>query len=135
MQYLIGIDPGTKTGVAVWQKTTRKLLSVESMTAIAAMDKIVKLGPQAVIELRFEDARKRKWFGTKGCEALQGAGSIKRDCHLWEEFCRYHGIAFKAVPPQSGATKWSAKNFQKLTGWDKRTSEHARDAALLVYGA
>ena len=27
-----------------------------------------------------------------------------------------------------------AARFAKLTGWQGRTSEHARDAAMLVYG-
>ena len=31
-------------------------------------------------------------------------------------------------------TKWSAEVFADMTGWKGRTSNHARDAALLVYG-
>lgn len=134
MKILVGIDPGTQTGYAVWHKTEGKLLEVAAFTVIQAMDKVLKIGVENIVELRFEDARKRKWFGSKGREALQGAGSIKRDCAIWEEFCTFHGIKFKVVPPQKGATKWDAKTFERVTGWKGRTNEHARDAGVLVFG-
>jgi hypothetical protein len=38
------------------------------------------------------------------------------------------------VPPKAGATKWDADTFRRLTGYSGRTSNHARDAALLVWG-
>jgi hypothetical protein len=63
-----------------------------------------------------------------------GAGSVKRDCAIWEDFCRDLGIDYIPVPPQAGLTKWPADYFNKVTGWKGRTSDHARDAALLVYG-
>lgn len=44
------------------------------------------------------------------------------------------GIEFRALPPTKGATKMSAEAFRDLTGWRGRTSEHSRDAAMLVFG-
>jgi hypothetical protein len=88
----------------------------------------------APIRIILEDARLRTWFGEKGREALQGAGSIKRDCSIWCEFAELHGIALKSVKPAKGATKWDAETFKRVTGWKERTNEHARDAAMLVYG-
>jgi hypothetical protein len=83
----------------------------------------------------FEDARLRKWYGKADRERLQGAGSIKRDCTIWSEFLAdLAGVRVLAVPPQAGATKWSAERFAKVTGWTSRTSEHARDAAMLLWG-
>lgn len=131
----VGIDPGVKTGFAVWSPLRRAFERVESMTileAIETVDDMLRAGAQ--IELRFEDALQRRWFGTKGREALQGAGSIKRDCGIWREFCDRRGLRYKAVAPQAGATKWDAAKFTRLTGWAGRTNEHARDAALLVFG-
>ena len=72
--------------------------------------------------------------GSKGAEALQGAGSIKRDCLLWETWLQSRGVPYKAIKPAAGATKWDAAKFQRITGWTKRTNEHARDAALLCFG-
>lgn len=136
-RYLVGIDPGVKTGLAVWDREKKKLRIVATAGIIEAMAAVLELKDnpsEATIEVRFEDSRQRRWFGSKGREALQGAGSIKRDCSIWQEFCEAHGIKFTAVPPQTGATKWTVDYFQKLTGWKKRTSEHGRDAAALVVG-
>src|SRR5574337_2378 len=44
----------------------------------------------------------------------------------------HHKIPFKALNPSAGATKWDAERFARVTGWKGRTSEHSRDAAVLV---
>lgn len=132
----IGIDPGTHTGIAVWSSKERKLLSVETKGMYEATEDILFLaeryGPNNIL-VRFEDARKRNWFGNSGREQLQGAGSIKRDCSLWEEFLTSKGIPFVSVAPKANRTKMKPEVFAKYTGWAKRTSEHARDAAMLVF--
>lgn len=132
----IGIDPGTHTGIAVWSSKERKLLSVETKGMYEATEDILFLaeryGPNNIL-VRFEDARKRNWFGNSGREQLQGAGSIKRDCSLWEEFLTSKGIPFVPVAPKANRTKMKPEAFAKYTGWAKRTSEHARDAAMLVF--
>ena len=126
---LIGIDPGVTTGVAVMDGA---LLSVESMTLVSAMMWIVSMATSCQVKVYVEDARQRKWFGTKGRESLQGAGSIKRDCQIWEEWLTLHDIKFEMVPPKANKTKLNAEQFRKLTGWTGRTNEHGRDAAMLV---
>ena len=89
----------------------------------------------ATPEVYFEDARLRKWIPkTSGREVLQGAGSIKRDCSIWEEFFDLHKIKAFPIAPKDTKTKMNAQLFARLTGWTGRTSEHARDAALLVWG-
>ena len=64
---------------------------------------------------------------------LMGAGAAKRDAKIWEEFLADNGINYEAHKPQAGTTKWSADYFTRITGYTGRTSEHARDAALLVF--
>jgi hypothetical protein len=46
------------------------------------------------------------------------------------------GADFEMIDPKSqkGFTKINESRFQKMTGFTKRTSEHARDAAMLVFG-
>lgn len=131
-----GIDPGVKTGVAIWDCEKKKFTLVESMSIVRAMAFLEpQLGAHGDIDLiRFEDARKRQWFGKSGREVLQGAGSVKRDCKIWQEFCEYYGIKFEAVAPAKGQTKWNAERFKHITKWTGRTNEHSRDAAVLVFG-
>ncbi|MDW7774583.1 MAG: hypothetical protein SCH71_17005 [Desulfobulbaceae bacterium] len=133
---VIGIDPGVKTGLAAWVPEEQRFQEIRTCTIIQALDFCrLAIRDGIKIEIRFEDARQRKWFGRAGREQLQGAGSIKRDCAIWEEFCEQYQIPCRAIAPTKGATKWTADYFKRVTGWTGRTSEHARDAACLVYGA
>ena len=132
MAYIIGIDPGTKTGIAAWNKKTKTFECIKTCSIIEAMA-ILTATPN-IIKVRIEDARKRKWFGNAGREKLQGAGSIKRDCAIWQEFCTYYGLEYEMVPPSQIHTKMSAKMFKQITGYAGKTSNHARDAAIMVYG-
>lgn len=130
----IGIDAGTHTGIAVWDRTDRRLVSVETMTITKAMDVVRGLAESANIVVYLEDARKRNWFGYSGREKLQGAGSVKRDCSIWETFCEEVGIECRKIAPKNNYTKLAARQFRVLTNWVGRTSEHSRDAAMLVFG-
>ena len=93
---------------------------------------------QKDIRVIFEDARQRKWFNTRSAAQdrarLQGAGSVKRDCNVWEEFLKDFKIPYDAVPPCRNTTKMTAEAFKRLTKWQGKTNEHSRDAAMLVYG-
>ena len=132
----IGIDPGTHTGIAVWSHQEQRFFALGTKTMYEATEDVLNLvnkyGRDNIF-VRFEDARKRNWFGNAGREQLQGAGSIKRDCSLWEEFLTAKNIPFAAVAPKANRTKMTAEQFERYTGWAKRTSEHARDAAMLVF--
>jgi hypothetical protein len=141
--YLIGIDPGVKTGIAIWDCNENKFILIDSYPITIALltvnnyrrnhiDDSGKWGDNIAVVV--EDARQRKWFGNKGREALQGAGSIKRDCQIWEEFLKEFEIDYKMQAPSQGMTKLNAEQFRKLMGYSKRTNEHARDAAMLIYG-
>lgn len=134
----IGIDTGTHTGIAVWSSEFKKFVSIETKAIHEAMEDVLSLVAQHGREnifIRFEDARQRKWVGNAGRERLQGAGSIKRDSQIWADFLSDKGIPFAAVPPKANRTKMKPEVFKKYTGWEARTSEHSRDAAMLVFGA
>ena len=135
----IGIDAGTHTGVAVWNSREQRLDLIDTMTITQAMDYVrgermrgLAYGFEVVVCM--EDARLRNWFGNAGREKLQGAGSVKRDCAIWETFCKELGVECRKIAPKNNTTKLSAAQFRILTHWGGRTSEHSRDAAMLVYG-
>jgi hypothetical protein len=126
----IGVDPGVRTGFAVWDIEKQRLIQCETRTIISAMQQVRwQMGSNRVLVV-FEDARQRG--GRK--EAAMGAGSVRRDSGIWEEFCDYYKIKYEAVAPTKGATKWTDAQFKAATKWEGRTSQHARDAALLVIG-
>ena len=133
----IGIDPGTHTGVAVWDSREGKFLSLETLPIHIALTRVLAIAERNRdnVQVVFEDARQRTWFGKGDTYAkLQGAGSVKRDCSIWEDFCKDYGIPYWAKPPIKGATKVSAEYFKMVSHYTGRTSEHSRDAAMLVIG-
>lgn len=138
-RYYIGIDPGTRTGLAVWNGGT--FTEVTSLPLHAALLRVRDLrdhlGCKGIVVV-FEDARLRKWYGTATARQdrarLQGAGSVKRDCAIWEEALTDWGIEYAKVAPKNNYTKMTADAFRRLTGWTERTNEHGRDAAMLVWG-
>lgn len=138
----IGIDPGTHTGVSVWSRLERRLWMVDTMTITQAMKTVedyvctfdVEGNQRFEVVVYIEDARKRTWFGSANREKLQGAGSVKRDCSIWETFCEELGVECRKIAPRNNTTKLTASQFKVLTNWQGRTSDHARDATMLVFG-
>lgn len=139
----IGIDTGTHTGVAVWDSSVREFTEITSLPIHAALEKVRNLAKfysfkNLGVTVAFEDARLRKWYGTRTAkqdrDKLQGAGSVKRDSAIWEAALKDWGIPYKKVAPKHNMTKLTDEAFRNITGWTKRTNEHGRDAAMLVFG-
>ena len=136
---VVGLDPGMHTGLAVWDTTTRQFLDIRCSGIVDAMEYLRRLRETRKVSLIvFEDARQRKWIPREQDIAqmtgrAMGAGSVKRDCAIWEEWCRGFGVDFIAAPPRQGLTKWTDESFRRITGYDRRTNEHGRDAAMLVF--
>lgn len=137
--YCIGIDPGKHTGIAVWNTETQDFIRVDTLSihqVLLFVYEFQTLRNKTCVY--FEDARQRKWLpkDTSSSEYrghLMGAGSVKRDSVIWQDALTDWGIPFEMVPPRPGATKWDAATFARITGYKGRTSNHARDAALLVF--
>lgn len=133
----IGIDTGKNTGIAVWHTDTHYLATVDTMSITQAMELIrmvADIRGKQDLRLFIEDARQRSWFGSSGRERLKGAGSVCRDATIWEDWCKEQGLTFQMIAPKNNRTKLTPKQFETITGWHGRTSKHARDAAMLVFG-
>ena len=133
---IIGIDPGTHTGYAVWSVCHKQFFTLETGNIHEYLYRIRNLhNDDYKIFVRIEDARLRKWYGDdKGDRAKsQGVGSIKRDCAIWYDFCKDLGIDYEMVAPKAIKTKLTAKSFKNMTGWEGRTNEHSRDAGMLCW--
>lgn len=132
----VGIDAGTNTGLAIWNKDKKDFDLIATLKIHRALDKIRELHEEGnSLMVRVEDARLRKWFGSdeEAENKQQGAGSVKRDSKIWEDFLTDHGIPYEMVAPAANMTKLDKEHFIKLTKYTGLTSEHGRDAAMLVF--
>lgn len=137
----IGIDTGVHTGLAIWDGNGRRFLSIELLKIHRAMDVVEALAKAnpGEVRARVEDARQRKWIPNMGSirneiGRAKGAGSVERDCSIWEDFLADINVPCEMVAPRNNVTKLRQEAFANLTGWNQRTNEHERDAAMLVFG-
>ena len=136
----IGIDTGVHTGIAVWDSERKEFVMVDTLKIHEALQIVSSYAYKDIpLCVRYEDARQRKWIPmsknmTAELGRAQGAGYVKAHCQIWEDFLTDYRIPFEAIAPRRNVTKLSAEQFGRITGYKRRTSEHARDAAMLVYG-
>ena len=130
--YAIGIDAGTNTGVAIYDIKNRKLIQCYTMKIHRAME-LVKTYREHKLIVVVEDARKAVFWKAKDYAKAQGAGSIKRDAVIWQDFLSDIGIEYRMQRPSKSITKLGKYEFQKITGYAGLTSSHSRDAAMMVY--
>lgn len=135
-KWLIGIDCGVKTGFCVyskWDKRIRKIDTVKIHVAMEAVKNWHQQNPGEVL-VRVEDARQATFGRQLDFNKAQGAGSIKRDAKIWEDYLEDIGVDYEMVRPNKKTTKWTAEAFKKVTGHSESGNEHARDAAMIVFG-
>lgn len=138
--FYIGIDPGAQTGFACWHKEKKELFDLKTLKIHQAMHLVRRClgGPgdafRASWFIRVEDPRKATYFRGNDKHKAQGAGSVKRDASIWEDFLRSLDVPFEMVRPNPKSTKLPPKIFARITGYIGKTSVHSRDAAMLVFG-
>jgi hypothetical protein len=134
--YIVGIDPGTTTGLAIYQDGALIRLLGKPFWSIY---EIIQ-GADADLALVIEDARSMPRFAKNrhtsgGIEAHVAVGrSIGvTDAHatLWETLAMHLGIPYLLRQP-AGA-KWDAEDLKTRTGWAHSTNQHSRDAAKIAY--
>lgn len=147
-RYIAGVDPGVKTGFALWNREEKRFEWVETSTFWEVFFRITKscvLNPantHIVIEVAhlapftFRQRRgKAESFATMDRMA-RNVGQVTREAQLLVEGFRRLGFTVSEQKPLGKAKKADddRKQFERLTGWTERTSQHARDAARLCYG-
>ncbi len=133
-RYIVGIDPGTHTGFAVYDIEKSSLVEVETLSIDEAIEKVCAYRCYGTLLLRVENPNTWKPFGRQNHNAkIQGAGSVKRDFAIWKDFANRKGIDFEAVSLHAAVKKPTAEYFKQLTKWTARTSSHSRDAAMLCF--
>jgi len=137
----IGIDPGERTGVAVRNDKGQWGL-LKTMTFWETIYCIQDLSLKYTIKrIVIEDPGQNKSVFPrknmnvpKWLKVAQNVGMNKNDAKRMLEFCEMQGLPIcRAKPTSRSLTKLDASTFATLTGITQRTSEHVRDAVMLIY--
>ena len=134
---IIGIDPDLKkSGVAILGDS----LELKTMTFAETVelfrsqqDKIKKV----VIEAGWENTKSNfhNRYGQRksvGERIAKNVGENHATGKLIAEMAKECGLVVVLVKPTR--TKLKAEDFNRITGWQGRTNQEQRDAAMLVYG-
>jgi hypothetical protein len=133
--HVIGVDTGTNTGIAVWSTKDKAFDYFGTIKIHEALFMIRDLAEDTDknILVRVEDARKRGNSSKMANAMAQGVGSVKRDASIFEDFLMEYKIDYHLLRPSKTTTKMSVQEFAKFTGITTRTSNHCRDACMLVF--
>lgn len=134
MSRILGIDPGSATGCAIYQDG--KLIELWTTQPHLIGNIITAQKPSRVI---YEDSRLQtfNWTTAKSrAVALTMArhvGEIDAWCKLISSVCQDAGITAHGISPKNKGAKLNAETFKAVTGWAGRTNEHERDAAMVAF--
>lgn len=148
--YLIGLDPGKKTGVCLYDKSKKIVVKLCTLDFWQVFDLITEVAfilrgidYQGKIAFNIENSALNKPTFAKpedGKELTRqkisrNVGSNQRESVLLIEGIRRLGYEVKEVRPTKKAAfkgKITVELFKAMTGWKGSSSQHARDAAMLV---
>lgn len=141
--FVLGIDAGKHTGLAVWRRSARGFVALETLDFWTAYDFIRENYPpdNAEIVIEVPDAKRHLYARLDNAGAGRGrermaanVGSNRREAELLAERFEYEFYKVKRVSPVK-AKKWTHAEFVRLTKWPGKSNEHQRDAARLVIGS
>lgn len=131
---IIGIDPGKQTGLAfaIDGKIT-ELCTVDFWTAY---DRVRMWAPECV-EIHIEDTSDLPVIGRPHTNRHahgkigRNVGGVCREAELL--ISGFRRLGYTVIPHRNKkSSKMDAKTFNRITGWEGRTNQHQRDAAVLV---
>jgi hypothetical protein len=131
---LMGIDPGRKTGVAVFAGGKLFGLYTTDPNGVAAM--LDRYNPERVI---FEDSRLTRptWARSVSPAAMRkiarNVGQVDAWCSQLVDLCAARGIVAHGISPKGKGAKLNAEQFAKATGWTSRCNSHERDACMVAW--
>lgn len=135
-KYTLSIDPGTHTGVAIFEGKT--LIKLATDTPSFILQRIAGGSWKTVI---FEDSTLISKVYTapsvKGAAKLKIArniGEVDGYCKLIRQACEDAKVPYRQVSPSGKGAKLDAEQFNRLAGWAGTSNQHQRDAAMCAWG-
>ncbi len=145
-RFVVGIDPGVKTGIAIWDrdhKEFRQISTWDFWDTVFALTRSTIYTPDSCL-IVIEVAHYAPTYSHLKAEGqnkntlskiARNVGQVTREAQLLAEGLLRFGYEVQEVRPQGKAKKAAddVRQFQRLTGWMERTNQHERDAARLCW--
>lgn len=134
MSVVVGIDPGTNTGIALIRAGV--LTQLQTIHPLDLHEHLERLRPDRVV---FEDSRLTSHLFTSNARSAvaksmaRKVGQVDMVCGLIVEACSRLGIAAHGISPKGKGAKVAAEAFARVTGWTGSSNEHTRDAAMVAW--
>lgn len=148
--YIIGLDPGKHTGIALWRRKDEKIIYSGTSDFYAVQMFIVKTFPdnrrkpgsdginhKTEVKIFVEQPKtmlyKRNESDIRNEELriMWSAGGNYREAQILAMCLKERGYEVESVPPIL-EPKWDQRRWTLFTGSNKRTSDHERDATRLA---
>ena len=131
---IIGIDPGASTGVALFEYGA--LVDLDTIQPHYIGGLLLANKPERVI---FEDSRLISHVYTTttsraaALKMARNVGEIDAWCKLIVAVCADMGVPCHGISPNHKVSKLDANQFAAATGWDAKSNQHERDAAMVAW--
>jgi hypothetical protein len=133
----LGIDPGARTGIAVWDDR-RGLIYIGTVAKDNAFTTILNVArrfePERIlIERNLDTVYQRPGATARGMAKI--GKNVGMNIEFATQLCGRlmdEGFPAKCVAPMKSFTKWPREMWERHMGYVGTASEHARDAALLA---
>jgi hypothetical protein len=140
-RFLIGIDPGAQTGLAIYDRQQKKLVELRTTDFWNAYG-FVTLHDEKRVEVFIENPgliRRpvyQRLSGESGAnrreKVASNIGENRREAELLIQGIKARGFNVREIKPTQ--KKMDAKDFKRITGYVGSTNQHVRDAGMLVFG-
>lgn len=141
-RYIGGVDPGTQTGVGVYDRTEDRLVYLATTDFFGVADwfkrfvRIAELKVFVEVPEIFMYDRNADLADKKRDRYLVNVGGVHREAQLLAEGLRRSGFEVEEVRPVR-AKKWNSDQFKQAVKWHGQSNQHERDAGRIawIYGA
>jgi len=131
---VLGIDPGTpksRVGLCVWDG--EKILEITTIKGEKIYEKLVEYKREGIIDVVGVEVSTSTHIYSRPGVSQRGMLKIAQNvsanrCAALQIIIYIQNLGFKVVQVEPENTKMAPFLFQKITGYTKRTSSHARDS-------
>ncbi len=133
---ILGIDPGTQTGLAYFDKG--ELFKLETVHPLDLKEKLVTAWTE-FDQVIFEDSRLTRPVWSRDTSAAarlkiaRNVGMVDMVCNMIVQACEQAQKPARGISPKAKGAKLSAARFEMVTGWTARSNQHERDAAMVAW--